>query len=101
MIAYSTNAVHDFYCYNAAGQVWNGSAFVNWSDADYATYRVTATQLGTSGRFQGTAPAGTFSYELRERDAPISSSIRWAVQGPRETWTVVTDTEAALTIDRT
>lgn len=93
---------HDFFAYNAAGQVWNGAAFVTWADGDYASYRLTATEAGTSGRFTGTALAGTFSYELRERGASLAASpVVWFERGPRETWTVVTDTQAALTIDRT
>lgn len=75
MIGYGTSGTtHDFYCYNAAGQVWNGSAFVTWADGDYASYRVTATEVGTTGRFTGTAPSGTETYELRERGASLALS---------------------------
>lgn len=102
MIGYGTNGTtYDFFCYNATNQVWNGLAFVNWSDADYASYRVTATQQGTSGRFVGTAPAGTFRYELRERGASLALSyVVWAEMGPRETWTLVSDSATQLTYDR-
>lgn len=75
MIGYGTSGTtHDFFCYNAAGQVWNGSAFVTWADGDYASYRVTATEVGTTGRFTGTAPSGTETYELRERGASVAAS---------------------------
>lgn len=102
MIGYGTSGTtHDFYCYNQSGQVWNGSAFVTWVDGNYASYRVTATETGTSGRFTGTAPAGTANYELRVRGASLAQSyVVWTGEGPRETWTVVTDTASALTIDR-
>lgn len=75
MIGYGTSGTtHDFFCYNAAGQVWNGSTFVTWADGDYASYRVTATEVGTTGRFTGTAPSGTETYELRERGASLALS---------------------------
>lgn len=75
MLGYGASGdTHDFFAFNAAGQVWNGSAFATWSDAAYATYRITATEVGTSGRFTGTAPAGTVSYELRVRGATLALS---------------------------
>jgi len=97
----ASGTTHDFFCYNAVGQVWNGTAFVNWADADFADYRVTATAVGASGRFAGTAPAGTFSYELRVRGATlVDSYVVWAERGPRETWTAISDTASVLTIDK-
>ncbi len=96
-----SGTAHDFFCFNAAGAVWNGAAFVAWSDGDYVSYRIAATQVGTSGRFTATAPAGTASYELRVRDATLADSyVVWAGDGPRETLTVVEDTESALTVDK-
>lgn len=66
---------HDFNFYNAAGQVWNGSAFVAWNDANYATYRVAATETGTSGRYPvPTPPTGAVEYELRERGGSLATS---------------------------
>lgn len=85
MIGYGiSGTTHDFFCYNASGQVWNGSTFENWSDANYASYRVTATESGASGRFTGTAPTATDWYELRERGASLAtSSIVW-VENPTD-----------------
>ena len=102
MIGYGdSSTTHDFFAYNASGQVWNGSAFATWSDGSYASYRITATQTGTSGRFIGTAPTGTTHYELRVRGATLALSyVVWAESGPRESWSVVTDRTAALTIDK-
>lgn len=75
MIGYGTTGTsHDFFCFNAAGQVWNGSAFVTWSDGAYATYRVGAVEQGTSGQFAAVAPAGTVHWELRERGASLALS---------------------------
>lgn len=65
---------HDFVAYDAANQVWNGAAFVAWVDADYAAYRVTATEQGTSGRYVGNEPAGATHYELRVRGATLALS---------------------------
>ena len=118
MIGYGTSGTtHDFFCFNAAGQVWNGSAFANWADGSYATYRVTATEVGTTGRFTGTAPSGTETYELRERGASLAASyVVWTdslqvknevdkipraaaalTAGGNVTRTKVTDTSTALT----
>lgn len=42
---------------NAAGQVWNGSAFVTYVTADLASYVIALTQQGTaSGYYVGDAP---------------------------------------------
>lgn len=75
MIGYGASSlVHDFFAYNNVNQVWNGSAFVTWDDDDFASYRITATQQGSSGWFVGSAPTGTERYELRERGATLASS---------------------------
>ncbi len=75
----ATGVDHDFFCYNATGAVWNGSAFVTWADGDYATYRVAATERGTSGTFTGTAPSGTARWEMRVRGASLAASyVVWA-----------------------
>lgn len=75
MIGYGiSGTTHDFFAYNAAGAVWNGSAFVTWADGSYASYRITATEVGTTGRFTGSAPSGTVTYELRERGASLALS---------------------------
>ena len=77
----ASGTTHDFFCYDATGQVWNGSAFVAWDDDDYATYRVTATERGTSGTFTGTEPTGTASWEMRVRGASLAASyVVWAEQ---------------------
>lgn len=65
---------YDFNCFNSAGEVWNGSAFVAWSDVDFLTYRVAATEAGASSRFSATAPAGTISWEMRFRGATLADS---------------------------
>jgi hypothetical protein len=74
-----TSDSHDFYASDAAGQVWNGAAFVAWSDADFASYRIAATQAGASGRFTATAPSDTVSYEMRARGATLAASyVVWS-----------------------
>jgi len=98
----ATGITHDFFCYDSTGKVWNGSAFVTWADVDYATYRVTATERGTSGTFTGTAPAGTSQWEMRVRAGTLAASyVVWAEKGPRQTRTTVTDTTSTLTEDVT
>ncbi len=45
--------------FDEAGNVWNGSALVTWTEADWASYALTLTQQGTaSGIFTGSLPAG-------------------------------------------
>ena len=76
LIGYGPSGVTcDFFAFNAANEVWDGVGFVAWVDADYQDYRITATETGTSGRFAGTAPTGTFYYELRIRAATLADSI--------------------------
>lgn len=98
----ATGVTHDFFCYDATGAVWNGAAFVTWADGDYATYRVAATERGTSGTFTGTAPAGTARWEMRVQSGTLAGSyVVWADDGPRHTRTTVTDTTSALVEDVT
>lgn len=70
-----SGVAHDFFVYNAANEVWNGSGFVPWNDADFISYRVAATELGTSGRFVSNVPVGTDHYELRIRGATLATSV--------------------------
>lgn len=81
----------DFFAFNEAGLVWNGSAFVAWADVDYVTYRIAATEQGTSGGFVATGPDLTERYVLRVRAGTIATSfVRW-------TETVERGTDSAAT----
>lgn len=64
----------DFFCYDVSGNVYNGSAFVAFVDGDYASYRVAATEIGTSGRYKASQPTGTVYYELRIRSGTLAGS---------------------------
>ena len=76
----------DFFAWNASNQVWNGSAFVTWSAGSYASYRIAADEVESSGRYIATTPTGTTSYELRERGASLAlSPVRWADIATNET----------------
>lgn len=98
----ATGVSHDFFFYDATGLVWNGTTFVAWVDANYAAYRVAATERGTSGTFTGTAPAGTARWEMRVQSGTLAGSyVVWADDGPRHTRTTVTDTTSALVEDVT
>lgn len=75
----ATGLNHDFYCYDGTGLVWNGTTFVAWVDANYAAYRVAATERGTSGTFTATEPDGTMRWEMRVRGASLAASyVVWA-----------------------
>lgn len=71
----ATGASYNFRCYNASNQVWNGSAYENYSAANYVSYRVTATEQGTSGDYTGTEPALCVFYELRITGASETASV--------------------------
>lgn len=78
--AYGASGVnHDFNFFNSSNQVWNGTAFANWSDGSYASYRVAATEVGSSGQYPlSTPPANATRYELRERGASLAlSPVVW------------------------
>jgi len=51
------------FAFDAAEQVWNGSAFVPWVDGNYATYKIT-TSKPVPGECHGTLPAGTRRWVL-------------------------------------
>lgn len=70
--------------HNSTGQVWNGAAFENYLDANWATYPVFLTEQAPSGYYIATAPAigpGAFTYVLYQQlggspvdtDPPIGS----------------------------
>ncbi len=74
-----SGVTHDVFAYAADGTVWNGSSFVAWVNGSFATYRVTATEQGTSGRFYATLPANTYQWELRVRAGTLADSeVVWA-----------------------
>jgi len=81
MIGYGqTGVTHDFFAYNAAGEVWNGSEFVSFAAGSYTSYRITATETATgSGVFTGTRPANTARYELRVQAGTLAwSYVVWS-----------------------
>ena len=43
---------------NPAGQVWNGSSFAAYADANWAAYAVSVPEQGTSQQYVGNMPAG-------------------------------------------
>mgnify|MGYP001604571631 CR=1 FL=1 len=59
--------------WNEAGQVWNGSTFETFADANYSTYTVALTELGTSsGRYAADRPGALsatthYTYEVMFR----------------------------------
>lgn len=69
----------DFYAWDASGNIHNGSAWVEWSDVDFESYRIAAVEQGTSGRYEAELPAGTVAYDLRFRGAALADSyLVWA-----------------------
>lgn len=76
MVGYGiSGSTHDFFAYDASGNVWNGAAFVTFSAGSYTTYRVTATETSTTGRFTGTLPTDAVAYELRLRSGTLAGSV--------------------------
>lgn len=76
-----SGSTHDFFCWDSSNNVYNVPtlAFVAWVDGNVANYRITATELGTSGDFTGTAPSGAIRYELRLRGASLAASpVLWS-----------------------
>lgn len=66
---------------NAAGAVWNGSAFVAYATADLATYAIALTQQGTaSGYFVGDAPVpgvpGSVVVMVRAGGSPAEGDLQ-------------------------
>lgn len=55
--------------FNDVGQVWNGAAFEVLADANWLTYDIAMTELGTSpGVYAGDMPgavAGAYSFDIR------------------------------------
>ncbi len=47
-----------FFLSNRAGQVWNGSAFVTYVQANLASYKIAATEQVPTGNYVGTVPSG-------------------------------------------
>jgi hypothetical protein len=47
-----------FILRNRAGQVWNGSAFVTYVQANIASYKISATEQVPTGDYIGSVPSG-------------------------------------------
>lgn len=64
---------------NSAGQIWNGSAFVTYATASFASYPIALTEQGTaSGFYVGDfATAGEYMVEIRQRagGSPAESDL--------------------------
>lgn len=66
---YLTGATLKALLWNAAGSVWNGSAFVSWNAADIATYGIALTEATSSARYFANFPAaittaGNYTYSV-------------------------------------
>lgn len=80
LVGYGTSgATYDFFAYNAANEVWDGAAFVEWDDGDYVSYRIPATEIGTNGRFVGDSPDPLMTaYEMRTQAVTLAgSNVVW------------------------
>jgi hypothetical protein len=66
-----SNLSYDFEAFNASGQVWNGSAFVTYAIADYASYRIAATKIGN---------ANDASIEAWFSASDVTGAVYWQVQ---------------------
>jgi hypothetical protein len=58
---------YDFFRFNEAGQVWDGSAYVDLVEIDYQDYRIAATEVSTTGWFTASLPSGPGWYDMRIR----------------------------------
>lgn len=59
-----------FLVFNATGQVYNGSSYVSYVAANYTTYAVSSSALGSSGIYAGNMPtssAGVYSLIARKQ----------------------------------
>ena len=77
----ATGQSYDFYSYNATGQVWDaiGSAWVTWTDANWARYQITGAETGTSGggsgRFTAASPNSSVTdYAMRLHGGSLAAS---------------------------
>jgi hypothetical protein len=72
----TSGSSYDFFFFDANNNVWNGTtAFVTWVDANYATYRRAATELGATGNFYiNNYPNGSVRWELRLRAGTLAGS---------------------------
>lgn len=75
---------------NSSGSIWNGSSFVSWNSANWATYALAMTEQASSGYYNVAFPsaitAGKYSYFVYQRvggtaaigDVPMGASqIYW------------------------
>lgn len=80
----SSASAIDFFCRNAAAQWWNGTAYEDFNVANYATYRIAATESpADSGLYEAAQPSGAVVFELRLRAGTWAGSV--IVAGPEKT----------------
>ena len=44
--------------WNRAGLVWNGSAYETYDSGNWASYRISTTEIGVLGSYRGDVPSG-------------------------------------------
>ncbi len=95
-----SNANYDFEAFNAAGQVWDGAAFVTYAVADYLDYRIAATKLGDANNanieawFSAADIPLAVNWVLRLRGASLALSYIMA-DGPDITETAIANAATA------
>lgn len=105
-IAYAVSGgAYDFYAFDSAGLVWDGSAWVAWADVDFVSYRIPAAESGASGRFVATLPDDTARYAMRASGVDlVGSYLVWeevaggggALTPTQATWLEETHAKAML-----
>lgn len=78
-IGTDNSSTFKFVAYDAVAHVWTGAAFEAWNDSHFASYGITATRLGTTFGYSGSAPTGTVRFELWLWTGTLSTSYAvWA-----------------------
>lgn len=66
---------------NSNGEVWDGTAFVEWSDVDYTDYVINAVEQSTTGFYSIEVPvidAGHYTIDIKVQDggSPAMGDLR-------------------------
>lgn len=76
---------------NMFGQIWNGSTFEVYNNANYSTYKIAATEQGASGFYTANFPtgivAGVYNVTAKDQAGVSAAQTDLSIGGGTYAWT--------------
>jgi hypothetical protein len=75
-VGQDNTSTHKFVVFNALGNVWNGTGYVPWVDANFTTYGISANRIGTSTNYYAADVPGAVHEQLWLWTGVLSTSYQ-------------------------